>query len=423
MPVAEEPTVEGEIMAELAEFEGTVESELAEFESNAESEIFGEFEPEGEMENPEAEDRSMMGTFITLYALYIVFIVASNLVVIITILTHKRLKLPTYQYMTSLAFADVCIGGFVIPNGIFAYFSDAIWGSTLCRICEFFSNVSKAARTICLLQCAVDRFRTNVLPSHPVWTIKQTRIAIVLGWGCAFLYAARIPPIIGLNIKKVPMADGSTMLAMLCAVSDEHDALYRILVMIDFLLFYFLPLVVITFLYSVMVMVMLQRNRKERLEKERQLALTGTAACFEKHEEEQESSQKRMIKMITTLILLLTFFGVCKLPIHALHLYVYWGPGWFPEVSRIRQIFDMISFSNSLFNAICIVGVDNIVRREFIEMVRHKHRERKKKKTIKKERKIRALEGEVAVETREEKIKREIAELAEKIRDEEIIIV
>lgn len=249
----------------------------------------------------------------------------------------------------SLAFADICIGIIVVPAGILGFFSDGEVGPILCRICQYFALVSKAARIICMSTISADRFRTHLYPHKPVWTLNQCRRNILLGWGFASLYAIRAAIVFDIIVTKAQDPYTKNIVSfVLCGIHPDYQEVIKIFLLVDFICLYFIPLILLIVFYPAVICKLANISFKNT--NKSQVMYT-------------DEKKKRIIIM---LLLLVVFFGICKLPLHIFNIFTQWGPGWIEGSMTVQRITELVSFTTSWLNVIIVVIFNDELRKEMI---------------------------------------------------------
>ncbi|GFN75413.1 5-hydroxytryptamine receptor 4 [Plakobranchus ocellatus] len=111
--------------------------------------------------------------------------VFGNGVVILAVITHKRLRNITNAFIVSLAVADMCVALFVMPFSIYQQINNKQWflGEILCKLSSSL-DVMMCTVSIFHLSClAVDRYLAICRPFlHERLTVRLISIMLVLCW-------------------------------------------------------------------------------------------------------------------------------------------------------------------------------------------------------------------------------------------------
>ncbi|CAH1776283.1 unnamed protein product [Owenia fusiformis] len=309
----------------MSEAELTLEP-LSEFGNGASFEPNSEFEPEPET----GEVTPEMVILLNIYAIFIALIILGNLCVVVTLLSKKKLRTTTNMYLVSLSLADLFIGAFVVPAAIMSQFSEQYLGSILCKLCQFVSHGSIACSIFSILAIALDRFNSIALPFRGKISFKQSIITVIVIWCAAFAYASRAIIMYDLVVETFNGDTGWTAF-WTCSISRIFKPVWNIVILVDSIVLFWVPLIIISLVYGIISKKLLSmpiQNKKDSH------SIRG---------------KQRVVKMLITLVVL---FLLCHLPLHALYLYIFWGPGYFPKSVLVIKTFEVFSFSNSWLNVI-----------------------------------------------------------------------
>ena len=269
---------------------------------------------------------AVMCTFLTLYSICIVLIVVGNALVIATILKSRSLRQNTSNLLLlSLVTARLSIGLFVVPAEISGMFSEVYLGTILCKSCQFVALTSAVASVASIASIALIKYYTIVLHNAEITiTRKVCGVTIACVWIGSLVFAIRAPIVTDIVLIQF---DQSSM--HICTVHPDFTYIDKYFTIVDFIILFFLPMVVILSCNS-QVMHKLKLLSKEK----------DTASAAE---------SKRMIKMMAILI---TLFIICTSPPLILKLYIQWGPGYFVNANTIGTALRLVSFSNAWINLI-----------------------------------------------------------------------
>ena len=338
-----------------------VEETEAEPEAEGGPELEGEPEAEGELEavdhpesGPTSEDNSgeaepeggelyVQGIYITVYSLIIIFILASNIPIVVLILTRKDLRgNPNNLFLMSLVLARSFIGLFVVPAQITGMFSEEYLGSHLCKLCHFIAAGSATSSVFSIVAIALSKLATSgVYGSHGL-TTKKTFAIIGLIWLFGFIYGIRAPVVY--DIVHVTVGSITTPA---CTTSPSYAYLDKYMTILDVILLFVIPLFIILFCY-VRVIHNLAQNAESADEKTR--------------------AEKENLRQIRMIVILLILFIFCSALPQVMKLYLLWGGLRFDGISVMQQVFLIISFSNAWFNVIVFWNFRNDLREGFKNM-------------------------------------------------------
>ncbi|XP_070551729.1 QRFP-like peptide receptor [Ptychodera flava] len=267
----------------------------------------------------------------TLYGICIFMIVVGNVMVIVAVFLEPKLRTsPTNLLIVSLACSDLLVGCYYIPAVIM--WDDALHlmlNVVICKLDGFLTLTSTGASVFTLIAIAVDRFRAIVTPFKPKITRLQASIMVAVAWACAMSYALYLP--ISVEYGAEVLFDGNqTFSRPYCALKPEYRDKHKYFRTSDCFVLFFIPLLVLLFLYVPMVY-------KLWIEKE-PISSTGRR-------------KKRAVKMLCMVVII---FFMMWLPYYSLYLYAQYGDIANRKINlRVYGLVAIcLNFSNSWINPI-----------------------------------------------------------------------
>lgn len=192
-----------------------------------------------------ADDDSRSGSVrhavvICAYSSVIVASIFGNGLVVLSVVTCRRMRSVTNYFIVSLASADLLMA-LGIPFALVANWVAHRWpfGAALCPIITYLQVVAVFLSAFTLVGLSVDRFRAIVFPLRPRVTGRQAAVAI----GTIWLLAASVP----LPVAIVSRVDPTTGYCVECWPDGGWQNAYSMSVMV---LQYFLPLGVLAATYA-----------------------------------------------------------------------------------------------------------------------------------------------------------------------------
>ncbi|KAH8265050.1 hypothetical protein KR038_010854, partial [Drosophila bunnanda] len=198
--------------------------------------------------------------FITLYTIVFCCCFFGNLLVILVVTLSRRLRSITNFFLANLAFADFCVGLFCVMQNLSIYLIDSwVFGEFLCRMYQFVHSLSYTASIFILVVICMERYFAIVHPitCKQILTAARLRMVIVTVWITSAVYST--PKFVfSKTIKNIHTQDGQE--EEIC-VLDREMFNSKLLDMINFVLLYVMPLLVMTVLYSKIAIALWRSSR------------------------------------------------------------------------------------------------------------------------------------------------------------------
>ncbi|XP_017154982.1 trissin receptor isoform X2 [Drosophila miranda] len=198
--------------------------------------------------------------FITLYTIVFCCCFFGNLLVILVVTLSRRLRSITNFFLANLAFADFCVGLFCVMQNLSIYLIESwVFGEFLCRMYQFVHSLSYTASIFILVVICMERYFAIVHPitCKQILTAARLRMVIVTVWITSAVYST--PKFVfSKTIKNVHTQDGQE--EEIC-VLDREMFNSKLLDMINFVLLYVMPLLVMTVLYSKIAIALWRSSR------------------------------------------------------------------------------------------------------------------------------------------------------------------
>ncbi|XP_072927678.1 C-C chemokine receptor type 7-like [Hemitrygon akajei] len=198
-----------------------------------------------------------------IFSLVFILGVLGNGLVLVTYLQHQRLLAMTDVYLLNLASADLL---FVFSLPLLAASSRLGWvfGTVLCVLVRMLYKVNLYSGLLLLMCVSVDRYFAIVCATTAhrlrLRHLRYSRHICLLVWVSSFLLC--LPELIYTKVERHP--NGSTSI---CADSypENLDALMRVATpVVQAVLGFLLPLLVMAFCYSVIIKTLLQARNFEK---------------------------------------------------------------------------------------------------------------------------------------------------------------
>ncbi|KAH8281795.1 hypothetical protein KR054_003006 [Drosophila jambulina] len=218
--------------------------------------------------------------FITLYTIVFCCCFFGNLLVILVVTLSRRLRSITNFFLANLAFADFCVGLFCVMQNLSIYLIDSwVFGEFLCRMYQFVHSLSYTASIFILVVICMERYFAIVHPitCKQILTAARLRMVIVTVWITSAVYST--PKFVfSKTIKNIHTQDGQE--EEIC-VLDREMFNSKLLDMINFVLLYVMPLLVMTVLYSKIAIALWRSSR----------GLTPHVAQHQHHQHQNQHQQ------------------------------------------------------------------------------------------------------------------------------------
>ncbi|XP_060521236.1 trissin receptor-like [Cylas formicarius] len=328
--------------------------------------------------------------FISLYSIVFALCFFGNLLVILVVTMSRRLRSITNFFLANLAVADFCVAIFCVYQNLFIYIVDNwLLGNFLCKMYMFIQSLSNTASIFILVVICTERYFAILYPITCKQILTSIRLKlIILGvWSICILYS--LPKFFWGNAITIGTKDSSETVCVL----DRQRYNSEIFDMVHFVLFYILPLGVMSLLYAKIAVCLW--NSSQQLKKQLDASITfgqhqgicrmhssgrrrndkaGTAngsssfgAASKQHLQLQNlggsfhaasspspTCSEHVLKarkgVIRMLIFVVAAFAVCNLPIHARKMWQYWSSNYHGG-TNFSAILTPLTFLASYFNS------------------------------------------------------------------------
>jgi len=258
------------------------------------------------------DNRALLLLVTIFYAVVFVTGVVGNLSVCLVITRSRSLHSAMNYYLVSLAIADLTIILLGLPNelSIFWHQYPDTFGEEFCRLRSFLSEAASYANVLTIVSFSLERYLAICRPLYvfPLSDLRRAVIVSSLCWTIAML--ASIPHLLFTKINFIPFPypDGPPAPeSAFCAMLDipEWYPVHEI----SFLVFFLLPVLLLTFLYVSMVIAI------------RRAAKTNLRKSVVRASGQRRDTNQQIIRMLVSVVVL---FFVSWAPFHFQRLgYVY----------------------------------------------------------------------------------------------------
>ncbi|KAK5874186.1 hypothetical protein PBY51_019158 [Eleginops maclovinus] len=242
----------------------------------------------------------------SVYGVIIVLGLIGNITLIKTFCSSKSVRNVPNLFMSSLALGDVLLLVTCAPVDASRYLSDEwLFGRVGCKVIPFIQLTSVGVSVFTLTALSADRYRAIVRPLD-IQT-SNTTSSIVLRAALIWLFSLilAIPEAVYSDLHTFSVTSSNDSFVT-CAPYPHAGELHpKIHSMASFLMFYIIPLLVISVYYTFIAQSLMRSASNMPME--------GNV-----HARRQVESRKRLAK---TVLVFVGLFAVCWLPCHIIYLY------------------------------------------------------------------------------------------------------
>ncbi|KAL3854426.1 hypothetical protein ACJMK2_013696 [Sinanodonta woodiana] len=279
--------------------------------------------------------------------------------VVIAVLKCCQQKLSRMQlFIIHLSIADIFVGLMqVLPQLIWKITEHFIGNNFLCKTIKYLQIVTMYASSYVLVMTAMDRYVSICYPlTSQTWTSKRVHVMITIAWTLSFLFA--IPQLV---IFSYVERDKTGVYDCLDNFNESNGNLrMQIYITWTFLAVYFIPLMILTFLYSricyvVWISVNSREDTTKRNSKSKRLgdkdSFSTDNGSFTKipraHSRGLSKSKIKTVKLTLTVVLC---FLVCWAPFFFLMVISSYDSSINYYTSSVTAIVTLLSALNSCTN-------------------------------------------------------------------------
>ncbi|XP_062607908.1 substance-K receptor-like [Saccostrea cucullata] len=282
-----------------------------------------------------------------LYAFTTILAIVGNLLVVVVFIRGKRSRTDLRHFLINLAIADLLMGLFCMPFT----FADAIYNmwifsKPVCPIVLSIQIISVAASVFTNMAIAVDRFLVVTHPLKHRFTQERSKYIIFVIWTAATALSC-----VQFFVGRAHVDEGSGHL-----VCDEiwpskrSRKIYTITVLLST---YIIPLVIITVAYVVVGFLLWKRTPPGNRDHFRDFL-----------------QWRSKIKVVKMLVIVVTIFGVCWLPLHVFTLVRDFHPSTYHDRLELGLYLGVhwLAMSNSFANPIIYSFTNDSFRADLLTL-------------------------------------------------------
>ena len=279
---------------------------------------------------------------ITAFVVIIAMSLLGNVLIITVTRRTRHMQTIAYNFIVNMAIADLCTTIINMPESLAVEIVDTdewipgVVGVVLCKLLPFCQQVCTFCSILSLLTIALDRFFAICHPLKRIMSQKGCKIIIAGTWLIPCISSA--PLLLANNVIKI---DGLLLCLEEWPSPLNSMATSRDYTIVLFVLFYLLPLIIISALYSFVIYTLWKRKHPGNFSS--------------KTDRIHSRSKTKALKMFITIVIC---FALCWLPYHVTSILVAYDKEFyncgFPE--NVDFITFFLLHALSAFNpCICVV--------------------------------------------------------------------
>ncbi|XP_077002330.1 bombesin receptor subtype-3 [Tamandua tetradactyla] len=288
------------------------------------------------------------------YAVIISVGILGNAILIKVFFKTKSMQTVPNIFITSLAFGDLLLLLTCVPVDATHYLADGwLFGRIGCKVLSFIRITSVGVSVFTLTILSADRYKAVVKPleRQPSNALLKTCAKAGCIWVVSMIIA--IPEAIYSNVYTFHDPDKNVTFEACASYPVSERLLQEIHSLLCFLVFYIIPLSIISVYYSLIARTLYKSTLNIPTEEQG-------------HARKQIESRKRIAK---TVLVLVALFAFCWLPNHLLYLYRSFTYQTYADPSAIHfmaTIFSrVLAFSNSCVNPFALYWLSKTFQQHF----------------------------------------------------------
>ncbi|XP_075386267.1 neuromedin-U receptor 1 [Tenrec ecaudatus] len=309
---------------------------------------------------------------ITYLLIFLVGTVGNGLTCVV-ILCHRTMCTPTNYYLLSLAVSDLLVLLLGLPLELYEMRRNYpfVLGTSGCYFRTLLFETVCLASVLNVTALSVERYVAVVHPLQARSLLTRTHMRRVLAavWGLAVLCSLPNTSLHGIQWLEVPCR-GLVPDSAVCTLVRPR-ALYNLVVQTTALLFFCLPMAIISVLYLLIGL----RLRQERLLlRQEAKGQRGTAARYSDTYGFQQRLQDRGRRQVTKMLfVLVVVFGICWAPFHADRLMwsfvSHWTDGLHMAYQALHVLSGIFFYLSSAVNPVLYSLMSTRFRETFKEVL------------------------------------------------------
>ncbi|XP_003918389.2 bombesin receptor subtype-3 [Papio anubis] len=288
------------------------------------------------------------------YAVIISVGILGNAILIKVFFKTKSMQTVPNIFITSLAFGDLLLLLTCVPVDATHYLAEGwLFGRIGCKVLSFIRLTSVGVSVFTLTILSADRYKAVVKPleRQPSNAILKTCIKAGCVWIVSMIFA--LPEAIFSNVYTFRDPNKNMTFESCTSYPVSKKLLQEIHSLLCFLVFYIIPLSIISVYYSLIARTLYKSTLNIPTEEQG-------------HARKQIESRKRIAR---TVLVLVALFALCWLPNHLLYLYHSFTSQTYVDPSAMHFIFTIFSrvlaFSNSCVNPFALYWLSKTFQKHF----------------------------------------------------------
>ncbi|XP_036029870.1 bombesin receptor subtype-3 [Onychomys torridus] len=288
------------------------------------------------------------------YAVIISVGILGNAILIKVFFKTKTMQTVPNIFITSLAFGDMLLLLTCVPVDATHYLAEGwLFGKIGCKVLSFIRLTSVGVSVFTLTILSADRYKAVVKPleRQPSNAILKTCAKAGGIWIVSMIFA--LPEAIFSNVYTFQDPNRNVTFESCNSYPVSERLLQKLHSLLCFLVFYIIPLSIISVYYSLIARTLYKSTLNIPTEEQ-------------SHARKQIESRKRIAK---TVLVLVALFAVCWLPTHLLYLYHSFTYESYEDPSAVPFMVTIVSrvlaFSNSCVNPFALYWLSKTFQKHF----------------------------------------------------------
>lgn len=294
-------------------------------------------------------------TITSLYGVSFLFGLVGNALGLYIISRKCGMKAASHLLIGNLACSNLLITLIVMPMSVFFLYNKHHWhggtaGAVTCKLLQYLFLFPIATSILTILVVSIDRFFAVFHPLRAK-VFRRPKIMTATIWICSTILMSPT-----LAIYKVISSPDGKWFCVSYFGQDSHraDFLSKVYYSLIFVLFYLLPLLVITVLYALICYRLYHRK------------VPGLSRA-QAYKQTVKKSKRKVVKV---LIMIVVVFALCWCPAHVMHYVVIFQSEFYARIpAYIFPLLLWISHTNSAIEPCLYMLLSQNFRREFRQVI------------------------------------------------------